>query len=616
MYNYSVTASYGGNTKPLASGTGESGSSVTVAYPRYMLDGTKLYEAAATGNAYNKTFTLSADNQEEVIAYNASTIADVYYYAEGEDVLSGATSELTSASNGQLGGRQKTSSDYTELVTLPAGTWQIVTSVYVGNSGDHVVNFKVDDEVKWTFTRSGSSGWYTATSEAITLTKPATVSVAVDGGKNTGIDWIYIKSANPFEVVGATDFSTAYRGASSDEYTLRKGETRVFTFQNHSNKTGNWDNWLIVVNEGATEKAITRADFWDIILGKHLDTDGNDGADDWALMSTDGGVTKTNVNWDSFAEDMAHARVVATVSYSAEGQLTISAVSTGVKNGYQYFVDNVGHVTGTGDMTVRLSVSNSWLEIISVSSDYEPVVLALKDKADNAEAISANIGATVDVKLEGRTLVRSGDWNTLTLPFSVDDISGTPLEGATVKELDATASGLDTEGVMNLVFKTASSIEAGKPYIVKWTDANLSNITDPLFTGVQITTTEPEAVTFSNAKGTGDCEFVGQFSPFAITSENINDIIFLSSGSRLGYSQNTRNLNSFRAHFRVPSVNGEPGMSRGIIDFGDGTTAIISPRSSNMPSDDSWYSIDGRRLPSKPTSKGIYIHQNRKKLKN
>ena len=245
----------------------------------------------------------------------------------------------------------------------------------------------------------------------------------------------------------------------------------------------------------------------------------------------------------------------------------------------------------------------------------EPIVLALKDKADNAEAISANLGATVDVKLEGRTLVRTGEWNTLTLPFSVADISGTPLEGATIKELDATASDLDAEGVMTLVFKTATAIEAGKPYIVKWTDANLSNITDPLFTGVQITTTEPEAVTFSNAKGTGDCEFVGQFSPFAITNETINEIIFLSSGSRLGYSQNARSLNSFRAHFMVPSVNGEPGMSRGIIDFGDGTTAIISPRGSSMPSDDRWYSIDGRKLPSKPTSKGVYINQNRKKLK-
>jgi hypothetical protein len=114
-YAYSVKASYGGNTKTLASGTGESGTSVTVAYPRYILDGTTLYEAAAINNKYSKTFTLSSDNQEEVITYNTSTIPDVYYYAEAEDVLSGATSDRVDASNGKLGGRQKSNSTYPKI---------------------------------------------------------------------------------------------------------------------------------------------------------------------------------------------------------------------------------------------------------------------------------------------------------------------------------------------------------------------------------------------------------------------------------------------------------------------------------------------------------------------
>ena len=622
-YAYSVKASYGGNTKTLASGTGESGTSVTVAYPRYILDGTTLYEAAKqTSDYYHKSFTLSSNDQEEIITYSKS-IDYVFYYEEGEAVMPATANSGGAGTRTSMGavGRNPSgnSSNYTDVITLPAGKWQIGAHFYCGNTtGEHTANIKVGNDVKWTKTfANGSGGSHEYVTETFELTNDSQLSMAIDGGNATGIDWIYIKSAEPFEVVGETNFTTAYLRAYSTNYTLRKGETRVFTFQNHSNKSENYDNWLIVVNEGETQKAITRADFWDNILSKHLDADGNDGADDWALMSTDGGATKTNVNWDSFAEDMANARVVATVSYSAEGQLTINAVSTGVKNGYQYFVDNVGHVTGTGDMTVCLSVSNSWLEVISVSSDYEPVVLALKDKADNADAISANSGATVNVKLDGRTLMRTGDWNTLTLPFSVAGISGTPLEGATVKELDATASGLDAEGVMTLVFKDATGIEAGKPYIVKWEiNTEGTELKDPLFTNVRITTTEPVAVTFSNNKGTGDCEFVGQFSPFAITNENINEIIFLGSGNRLGYSQNARSLNSFRAHFRVPSADGEPAMSRGIIDFGDGTTAIISPSSGSWSSDDSdrWYSIDGRRLTAKPTSKGIYINRNGKKM--
>jgi len=366
-YNYTVTASYGGKTKTISSGTGEKDASITVVYPRYILDGTKLYEAAATSNNYSKTFTLSSENQEETVAYSASTTSNVYYYAEAEDVLSGATSDLPAASNGKLGGRQKSSSNYTELVTLPAGTWQISTAVYVGNTGDHTVNFKVGDEVKWTFTKGATSGWYNATSENIVLTKAATVSVAVDGGSTTGIDWIYIKSANNFEVVGATDYTSVYRSANSPDYTIKKGDTKVFTFKNYGKYPGdNYNNWVMVVRDGGNDKSVTRADFWDDTIKKHLDNDGNDGADDWVLMSTDGGNSRVGVNWDKFKEDMADALVEATVTYGVDGNLAINAVATGAANGYKYYVDNVGHITGTGNMTINLSVDHSWLEIISV----------------------------------------------------------------------------------------------------------------------------------------------------------------------------------------------------------------------------------------------------------
>lgn len=189
------------------------------------------------------------------------------------------------------------------------------------------------------------------------------LSVAVDGGNATGIDWIYVKDATPYLAVGNTDKSTPENGASSPDYTLKKGDTKVFTFQNYGQDYGK--NWRIIVKEGTETKSITRSDFYDAKNG-HLDTDGNDSSDDWALMSTDGGSSRTNVIWERYTEDMADARVVATVSYGIDGALTINAVSKGEYNGYKYYVDNVGHVTGTGDLTVNLSVNESWLEILSV----------------------------------------------------------------------------------------------------------------------------------------------------------------------------------------------------------------------------------------------------------
>ncbi len=96
----------------------------------------------------------------------------------------------------------------------------------------------------------------------------------------------------------------------------------------------------------------------------------------------------------------------------------------------------------------------------------------LLDDAPNASTINKlqKLGA-IDVKICGRSLYKDGYWNTLCLPFSLDNLTGTPLEGFTVKELDtATKNGGHKTGSENgtlyLNFKDASSIEAGKPYLV------------------------------------------------------------------------------------------------------------------------------------------------------
>ena len=106
-----------------------------------------------------------------------------------------------------------------------------------------------------------------------------------------------------------------------------------------------------------------------------------------------------------------------------------------------------------------------------------PIVLA--DDADNTTAISdaASLGEPCNIRLGGRTLYRDGDWNTLTVPFNMSNFDGTPLEGATVKTLSSTAF---SNGTLTLNFEDVTSIESGKPYIVKWDDgANVTiNSTD------------------------------------------------------------------------------------------------------------------------------------------
>lgn len=86
--------------------------------------------------------------------------------------------------------------------------------------------------------------------------------------------------------------------------------------------------------------------------------------------------------------------------------------------------------------------------------------LTLFDKGANAVAISGAVGSEYNVTLDGRTLYRDGDWNTLCLPFGMtsDQIASSPLAGATIKELDESHSSLDG-GNLTLTFKNADFIE-------------------------------------------------------------------------------------------------------------------------------------------------------------
>ena len=91
--------------------------------------------------------------------------------------------------------------------------------------------------------------------------------------------------------------------------------------------------------------------------------------------------------------------------------------------------------------------------------------ISLADHADNSTTINDNKDKEVQATLQDRTLHRDGLWQTLCFPFDVSSFTGTPLEGATVKTLSSTSF---SNGTLTLIFEDATSIEAGKPYLVNW----------------------------------------------------------------------------------------------------------------------------------------------------
>ena len=69
------------------------------------------------------------------------------------------------------------------------------------------------------------------------------------------------------------------------------------------------------------------------------------------------------------------------------------------------------------------------------------------------------------------------------MPFDVDDISATPLAGATIKALSLSSYDASTNKLTINFSKSATSLTAGTPYIVKWT-ATGAPVSSPVFGGV------------------------------------------------------------------------------------------------------------------------------------
>ena len=308
---------------------------------------------------------------------------------------------------------------------------------------------------------------------------------------------------------------------------------------------------------------------------------------------------------------------------------------SGAQQAYAYYAApaNLGAAVADGNYGYITAYQNGLL--YGGSTYYvAPEAITLTDNATND--VDAINGYAANVTLQGRTLYRDGDWNTLCLPFAMNatQIAASSLAGATIKELNTETSNLNpADGTLTLNFTTAydptdapsGSIVAGKPYIVKWATTG-DNISNPTFPGVAISSTTPTAVEFAIDGSSDKCQFVGQYSPFSIVASgatgsdqgNVNEIIMLGSGSKLGYSQNTRTLNCFRAHFYVPAdpVTGQQLARRFVMDFGNGenTTGILTVTADTSATTTGIFTLDGRRLQAEPTEKGVYIVNGKKTI--
>ncbi len=338
-------------------------------------------------------------------------------------------------------------------------------------------------------------------------------------------------------------------------------------------------------------------------------------------------------------------------------------VATGVKGvGYGYDEDydvtfDDGAVPAYKYEEIPFSLGNSVLqeysgiEIITYlmglyyNNYYYFSFVPLFDSGENENALGSIKDLNLDLhrfQILSRTLYKDGDWNTLCLPFSLGDnvpdddftFSGTPLEGAIVKEL--TSSTLTNDGTLTLNFSedNLTSIEAGKAYIVKWEDPEdyeedpdydddyeyyddepEYEINNPIFTDVTITAPHP-VNQFSN-----DFVYIfqGNFDPYRLTPGNQTEL-YLGANNTLYYAAEDSNvtIGAFRGYFKyAQSGTGSTPVKSFVLNFGDEETGIqeitTDSNSSNFSNSSNPYiSLDGRRLTSQPVTPGLYIHNGRK----
>ncbi|MBQ7182189.1 MAG: C10 family peptidase [Bacteroidaceae bacterium] len=253
----------------------------------------------------------------------------------------------------------------------------------------------------------------------------------------------------------------------------------------------------------------------------------------------------------------------------------------------------------------------NWSEGVIFTTPYGLADNDLALGTKNTDVVSTLNGQTVDICLDGRTLYKDGDWNTLCLPFDIT-IAGSPLSGGEAKVFNATASEFSAGSrQLTLAFTDApATITAGTPFVIKW--ASGSNLVSPVFSGVTISNAS------NNATSTdGKVTFTGLTSALNIASDDPGKL-FLGNGNKVYAPMSGIKFGACRAYFQLNGITMNPSVGGSVkafvLDFGDGKPTGIQ-YIDDLPQNDpfeTWYTLDGRKMEGQPTQRGVYIKNGRK----
>lgn len=231
-----------------------------------------------------------------------------------------------------------------------------------------------------------------------------------------------------------------------------------------------------------------------------------------------------------------------------------------------------------------------------VTNDYQTATVTSSNTLDEVTVNSFNAQNDVDVQLK-RSLTPT-QWNTFCVPFTISaDVIAEKFGAGTLVYTFGSMNG----NVMNFV--AATTIKAGKPYIVKPTQ----EVVDPTFTGVNIVASDPVQL--------GENGFFMQGTYGAktdLTTDGTN--LFLGEGNKFFKpAAGSTKMKGMRAFFIVPQGTNFAALRANI----DGATTAIDELTTvvEQPTDNRIYNLQGQFVgTSFEGLHGVYVQNGKKVL--
>lgn len=264
------------------------------------------------------------------------------------------------------------------------------------------------------------------------------------------------------------------------------------------------------------------------------------------------------------------------------------------KYGTQFFsLSNIQVGSGEGTNQETKATYNY---IRVVTNDYQTATVTSSNTLDEVTVNSFNAQNDVDVQLK-RSLTPT-QWNTFCVPFTISaDVIAEKFGAGTLVYTFGSMNG----NVMN--FKASTTIEAGKPYIVK--PAN--TVVNPTFTGVNIEASTPVK--------SGENGFFMQ-GTYGAKTDLLDDgtNLFLGEGNKFYKpAKGSTKMKGLRAFFIVPQGTNLAALRANI----DGATTAIDELTTvvEQPADNRIYNLQGQFVgTSFEGLHGVYVQNGKKVL--